>query len=49
MTLDASCTLYGYQDETIMHVLHDCPRQREVWKAVVPGDRLPAFFTAPRD
>ncbi|KAL4283171.1 hypothetical protein GQ457_16G011860 [Hibiscus cannabinus] len=39
------CASYQSEAETIIHVLRDCPRARQVWEAVVPSSQLVPFFS----
>ncbi|KAK8983129.1 hypothetical protein V6N11_057883 [Hibiscus sabdariffa] len=41
------CASYQSEIETIVHVLRDCPRARQVWEAVVAPAQIAAFFSLP--
>ncbi|KAK8577821.1 hypothetical protein V6N13_076504 [Hibiscus sabdariffa] len=41
------CASYHSEAETIVHVLRDCPKARQVWESVVEPAKISNFFSLP--
>ncbi|BFG33690.1 hypothetical protein CerSpe_199640 [Prunus speciosa] len=44
LTLDPSCLICGWLSESILHILRDCSRTKEIWKVVLPSSQGTQFF-----
>ncbi|CAA0843105.1 Polynucleotidyl transferase- ribonuclease H-like superfamily protein [Striga hermonthica] len=40
-----TCELCGSAPETLLHTLRDCPKATQIWRTLIPGNMLPAFFS----
>lgn len=40
-----NCKLYGYVCEYTLHVFRDCPKARQIWSNIIPGNIKHDFFT----
>ncbi|KAK8476102.1 hypothetical protein V6N11_071089 [Hibiscus sabdariffa] len=47
MSSDPSCSCCGFFNETILHILRDCPPMRSFWQSLIPQSDHDYFFGAP--
>lgn len=47
LAVSLECSIYLESTESYLHVVRDCKETSEIWAALIPQDRLLAFFSMP--